>query len=150
MTRAISLRRSSATRTLPPASENLIAFDSRFQMICCMRVGSPATTARSAIAARRGECLSCRPASRTVSSALSMTPSQFDRLVAERQLSGDDFGEVEQVVDQRRLRLARRADRAAGRCASCRASSPPRVNMRDQPRIAVSGVRSSCDSVARN
>jgi hypothetical protein len=33
--------RDSVTATRPPRGVNLIAFDSRFQMTCCRRLGSP-------------------------------------------------------------------------------------------------------------
>src|ERR1051326_2227811 len=50
---ACSQLRVTSTRTVLPAGENLIAFDSRFHAICCRRVASPVTTAGCARSSTR-------------------------------------------------------------------------------------------------
>ena len=86
-------------------------------------------------------------AGRTVSTAASTTDDEVHRLHVEAELAGDDARHVEHVVDQPRLRLRVALDRLerAGR-VSLVAGCPVR-SIRVQPRIALSGVRSSCESV---
>ena len=67
----------------------------------------------------------------------------------EPQLAADDPRHVEQIVDQPRLhaRAARDGlDRCSGRCSS----NLPVSRICAQPLIAVSGVRSSCETVITN
>ena len=137
-------------RDRPPASLNLTAFDSRFQTTCCSRSASPSSDGR----------LEVMRTSSSIALGVGGRPHRVERRVddgardrprpeLEAQLPGDDARHVEDVVDQLRLQLGvaldhfERAPRGGG-------SSVPSRSIRLQPRIALSGVRSSCESVARN
>ena len=71
----------------------------------------------------------------------------FPRLIS--MWAGLDLREVEDGIDQREQVLTACQDLSGSRTASPR---PPerRITMRVKPMIALSGVRSSCDMLARN
>ena len=74
----------------------------------------------------------------------------IERLHVEAQLAGHDPAHVEQVLDELGLRRARCARSTRGpRAVRLGAAAVTRSSCA-QPRMAFSGVRSSCDSVARN
>ena len=142
--------RSSTTCTLPPLGVNLIAFDSRFQTTCCRRSGRR----RSGRPAGRGTVASrmsfASADGRTVSIAASMNDARVDRLDVEAHLARGDPAHVEQVVDELGLHARVALDGLEAASVVRRGPSAPRRRTCDQPRIALSGVRSSCESVARN
>ena len=133
----------------PPAvGVNLMAFDSRFQTICCSTVGIAA--------------IGPTPSSIVLDADLfgvGGRPHRLDRLAQDigqvhgpnlqPQVSADDARHVEQVVDQLGCARAFRsiACMAAARCSS---RTVPVASIRAHPWMAVSGVRSSCDTVIRN
>ena len=142
--------RSSSTCTLPPFGVNLIALDSRFQTTCCSRLGSPEIGPARGSSSFSSRMPLASAAGRTVSTAASMNATRLDRLHVEPHLAGDDAAHVEQVFDQLRLHAGVALDRLEALAADRRRRCVPRRSTCDQPRIALSGVRSSCDSVARN
>ena len=76
---------------------------------------------------------------------------QVDPLHVQPHLAGDDAAHVQQVLDDLRLRAGVALDDLAGPRPDRPASSRRRcARICDQPRIALSGVRSSWLSVARN
>ena len=86
----------------------------------------------------------------TTSSAPRTTSLEIDGGALEPQLARHDAGHVEQFVDELRLPLGAVVDRLAGALALPSVSSRPLRSMSAQPRMALSGVRSSCDTMARN
>ena len=90
-----------------------------------------------------------RPAT-TTSIAVSATVAEIDRLHLEPQLAAHDPRHVEHVVDQAGLRDGVAVDdlRARASASPDRPGAPSRILV--QPSTALSGVRISCDSVARN
>ena len=83
----------------------------------------------------------------TVSRAAPTTAARVHRPHVQLQLAGHDAGDVEQVVDQLRLRRVLRSTNSSPRASRRGSSRPPRIR-RVQPSIAFSGVRSSCERVA--
>ena len=83
---------------------NLIAFESRFQTTCCSRSGSPRTTKRPGVdVGLDADALGiCRRPQRLDAGAHER--HQIDVADLEPQLAGDRLRDVEQVVDQTRLR----------------------------------------------
>ena len=82
--------------------------------------------------------------------AASTTATGSTRLHVESQLAGDDAGDVEQVLDELRLGVGVALDDLQRPLGRRRVEDARSRSMRAQPRIAFSGVRSSCESVARN
>ena len=136
--------------TRPPRGVNLIAFMSRFQITCCNLLGSPLTrqlASSSSVsigipfasaAGRSASIAAC-----TIGATLSGRTSSWRLPVMMRETS-------------RRSSMSRACERAlrsiissARSRFSVRSTSPLRISVA-QPRIEVSGVRSSCESVARN
>ena len=72
----------------------------------------------------------------------------WSRLQAES--AGDDAGHIENVVNQPRLGLRRSVRITSTACCIWAFESVPRTSMCAHPRIAVKGVRNSCEIVARN
>ena len=118
-------------------------------MTCCSRSGSPTTRAaagssRAVSAIRFGVCRGSDGVERGVDQR-----RHVERPDLEVELAGDDARAVEDVLDEPDLgawRCARWCRRRAG-TRSGRAA--PDCSMRAQPRIALSGVRSSCEAVDR-
>ena len=135
----------------PPRGVNLTAFESRFQTTCCRRSASP----HHAGQARRR----CRSSS-VMPFALGGRPHhverrvddlrQVDRPDLEPQLAGDDARHVEHVLDELRLRLGVALDGSRARAPCSAGSTFAERSTRAQPSMALSGVRSSCETVARN
>ena len=126
--------RDSRSRRVPPSGVNLIAFDSRFQTICCSRSGS----------ARIGRRRRIEVASRTLMRLAAIAgPTRFDRAAqdvgdvdrprVEPQLAADRARDVEQVVDQPRLRLGVALDGGDRARLLLAASSSFVPSMRAQP-----------------
>ncbi len=143
--------RSSSTdkATCPPAGVNLIAFDSRFQITCCSRDGSPRNPA-----GRVGIDVSIWI---PLASALGRTASTAARAIVPISIG---------CVSSRSLPvMMRETSRMSSISTACAlalrsmvssalrdfsAERFPERNIPVQPTIAASGVRSSCDRVARN
>ncbi len=90
--------------------------------------------------------------SRTSVSACRAAPGQVEARELELHAPGLDLRQVEDVVDQREQVLARGRGCPAG-TPSCLAFSSPNmrsVSTSEKPMMALSGVRSSCDMLARN
>jgi hypothetical protein len=143
------LMRSSLTCTRPPRGVNLMAFDSRFHTTCWSLTGSPATVTTPVSITLRSVTPFASAAGRTASTAASMK----------------EFGSTGRTSMRSLPVMARDTSRRSSMsCACARAlrsmvskarpalppSSCPMRSMCAQPRIAVSGVRSSCETVARN
>ncbi len=75
---------------------------------------------------------------------------QVDRALVDLELAGHDARDVEQIVDELRLHARVALDAGQGAEAASSPLSRPERSISTQPSIAVSGVRSSCESVARN
>ena len=147
--RARVSKRSSVTSTWPPGGVNFTAFDTRLVITCCNRSGSPRTgtrvsgsevVSRTPLAAAAGRM---RPTAASTDSATSVGP---------------------RVTRHSPETIRETSSRSSISCACVRAlcsiapsatavlsvpSSPVR-SMLDHARIGVSGVRSSCETVARN
>ena len=141
--------RSSRTCTLPSLGVNLMAFDSRFQITCWSRSGSPkiGPAAGSRKLSRRMSLASA--AGRTVSMAASMIDNGSTGCTSRRSLPDGDAAHVEQVFDQLGLHPRVALD-GLETLDVVRVVAAPRRRTCAQPRMAFSGVRSSCESVARN
>ena len=97
--------------TCPPAGVNLIAFDSRFQITCCRREGSPRNPAGSVADRHLERGFPWRRRSAGPPRPPRAPRAEIDRLGLETQLAGDDARDVEDVLDQHRLRLGVALDR---------------------------------------
>ena len=90
--------------------------------------------------------------SRTSASVWPMTLCEVDIGRIELHAAGLDLRQVEDVVDEREQvasRVARCLRRTRPACRSCRRTGAP-ISTSEKPMIAFSGVRSSCDMLARN
>ena len=89
---------------------------------------------------------------RSMSRTSPTTGASVDRLGAELHLAGLDLGQVEHVVDE--LQQVARAGEDVAQVLLVRGESPgptlPSCISSAKPMIAFSGVRSSCDMLARN
>ena len=94
----------SVTSTRPPAGVNFTAFESRFQITCWRRAGSPAT-----IAAPRSEAhgdvdaLGLRLLTHCLDD-VARDRTQIDRLNLQLQLARDDLADVQEIRNQLRLK----------------------------------------------
>ena len=119
-------------------------------MTCCSRPGSP-ETAPAAASRRFSSRMPLASASgRTVSIADSMKAAGVNRPDVETHLAGGDAAHVEQILDELGLRARVALDRLEPRAQLGLACGARRRKTCDQPRIAVSGVRSSWERFARN
>ena len=136
--------------TRPPASVNFTAFESRFQMICCTRSASPIIQGAATSKCFLSSTPRAAAAGATTSIAASAIAREIDRLQLEPQLAAHDPRHVEHVVDQAGLGDGVAIDDLAAPASSIAGSTwrPSRILV--QPSTALSGVRISCDSVARN
>ena len=147
--RAPPLARSTPTSTRPPVSVNFTALLTRFQTTCCMRSGSAATRGTSAagwktISIDLASAVGRAPSSavRTTSARSTLRRSSRMRPVTTRDMSSRS--EISAIWARQLRSITVRA---------CRVRSPsrrPACSMRIQPKIELSGVRSSWESVARN
>ena len=98
----------------PPRGVNFTAFESRFQITCWMRVGSATITPRvGASDSRDGDVLRVRGRVHRLDRVHDHA-RDLDRLRREAQLAGDDARDVEDVVDEPRLKLRAAGDRRDG------------------------------------
>ena len=136
------------TVTRPPAGVNFSAFERMFLNTCCNRLTSAFTTT--------GWCFSMTCRTTCFCVARSKYASTADRITWPRSAVVRSKTTVPRAsrVSSRRSSTslvcnnALRSMTSAAR--STRAGSLPIFNMRAHPRIGVSGVRSSCESTARN
>ena len=142
-------RRRSRTRTRPPFGANLSALERRFQTTCCRRSASPEiAVAPGSRSCSRRTSRACA-AGPTVSRAAFTTSARLIGLTARRSLPA-------MIRDTSRMSemswfwmfAFRSIVSTARRVVS--GSSFPERSMCAHPTIAWSGVRSSCDRVARN
>ena len=139
-----------ATRTCPPAGVNLIALERRFHITCCSRSPSAAMRPGRRVevgvdADRLGVGGGAHRVDRRLDDA-----HRVDLGDAQAQLAGDDARDVEQVLDQLGLQRGVAVDGLERARRVCASRGARRASRRVQPTMALSGVRSSCDSVARN
>ena len=99
--------RSRVICTRPPFGVNLTAFESRFHTTCWRRAGSPAIRPVSVSSTVCSRIPFASAAGRTISIAWSDHRAEINGPYLEPQLAGDDPRDVEQVVDELRLRAAR-------------------------------------------
>ena len=140
---------STCTRILPPGSVNFTAFTSRFQNTCCRRSASPVTRMGPEGASWCRRTSRAEAAGVTASTASRTTPTTSIGCASSRSRP-----------PPRRLRssrssincVCRRALRAMVASPDCSASAVrgPDWRICAHPRMALSGVRSSCDTVPRN
>ena len=138
----------------PPRSVNLIAFDSRLRRICRSRMSSVSMVSGSAVArapiVKLEVLLLGHVAERAldvVAKAPTAAPASVDHHRARL-----DLGQIEDLVDQREQVGARLVDVSARSASACRSGSRRRcpTSWRDRISRLLSGVRSSCDMLARN
>ena len=139
------------TSMRPPSGVNLTAFDSRFHsdLLQPRRIGEHVdvrtcqrvSTRRMPLASAAGRMLLERGLERR---------HQRQRLELELQLAGRHPRHVDEIVDELRLGLGVAIDQLRARAAACASLRWSASSIRVQPRMTLSGVRSSCDSVARN
>ena len=96
-----------------PASVNLTAFDSRLSTIWRSRPSSPTIARGRSVgrSRRRARCRFAAAVGARTSSAPSMHGARSNGCALEVDLAGLDLREVEDVVDDRQQRVARRPDR---------------------------------------
>ena len=145
----VSRMRSSRTSTRPPRSENLMAFESRFHTTWVRRCASPyssqanggtesaSSTSRSAASRRTASIAACTASTNSMREGLSASLPAAMR------------------ASSRKSSTRRFCARALCRMIwmpSCMRSGSTRPERRSsaQPTIALKGVRSSCETVARN
>ena len=151
LTRASTLEpaRCRSTSTRPPRGVNLIAFESRFQITCCNRSASPRTRPAAGSMSRASVIAFASAAAVSESVAASTTgPSS-----RERQSSCSLPVTMRETSSRSSTRRAwARAFRSTASMARAAASGSRafRRNIQSQEIIALSGVRSSCESVERN
>ena len=139
----------SRTSTRPPVGVNLMAFESRFQATCCSRPGSPATSRRA-------------PRTRWLDRDLPRgrrRPHRLDGRLEDRaeidgpdvqpELPAHDPRHVEQVVHDLGLGAGAALDGLDRARHRSRVELPAAEQARP-PSTELSGVRSSCESVAMN
>ncbi len=147
---AASSRRVRETSTCPPDGVNLIALDRRLQTTCCSRAKSPRTMPVP-LASSSGTSFSpfvCAAGS-IVSSAASTT-RRGSTLTSSRDTFPVTIRDASSKSSIRRF-CARALRSIVSRARVCVTSSRRRVRRSViHPKIAFSGVRSSCDIVARN
>ena len=126
------------TPTVPPRGVNLIAFESRFQITCWSRSGSPQTAAEPSTRSRRR---ARRPSPPPPAARPRARPRRRRRaqigFELEPQLAGDDARDVEDVLDELGLRPRVALD-GLERPAERRRLRPRRS--RSMPRPAEDGV----------
>ena len=149
MRRARDSRRSTVTCTSPPRGVNFTALESRFETICCSRSGSP----RMGTATSGSETSSLTPLAsaggRITSTAASIAGASSTGRSARRHSPETirDTSRRSSISWACALALCSMAARAAVLLSE--RSSPVR-SMFDHATIGVSGVLSSCETVARN
>jgi hypothetical protein len=147
-TSTCELTRSRRTWILPPLLVNFTAFDSRFHITCCRRSGSPAMGAADgsstvstrtpfASAASVMTSMACRTTSGN-STACTFRRSLPDTM---REMSSTSSTICVKDVAFRSI-VSMLLSRFSG-------GTMPERRMRAYPRIALSGVRSSCERLAR-
>ncbi len=145
-----SPRHVSVTSMRPFLLVNFTELVSRFHTICCSRSGSP----------KIGPTLASRS---TRDLDLFRFGGRFHRIHrrldhagqlhaahVEAQVPGHDAGHVEQVFDELRLRARVPLRPLRARASRCESFRLPLRSSLTQPKIALSGVRSSCETVATN
>ncbi len=91
------------TSTRPPLGVNLIALESRFHTTCWSRVGSPASCGTGPMSADELDALGLGREPDGVERGL-RDGGHVDGAHLDLELSGDDPGDVEQILDELRLR----------------------------------------------
>ena len=151
--RSRSIRSAAENHAEPPASVNLMALDSRFfedllQPLRSVRAGEGSRRRRSTLESRAPWR---PPAARTCAARRSPARRARTGSTAHLQLAGLDLGQVQDVVDEGQQLLARRVDDLRRtRSARGEVAVPFSARMRDRIMTLLSGVRSSCDMLARN
>ena len=132
----------------PPGGVNLTAFDSRFTRPAAARTASPVIRKSPAATSAMRFTLLAVATGRRDSRAASQRWRSGD-LAIEAEVSRRNPRDVEEILDELRLEARVAADDFERLGAPLLVTAPCR-SMLVHPRIAFSGVRSSCDSVARN
>ena len=140
-------RRATSISTLEPGGDTRSAFSTRFASIWCTRSGS-VRDRRGAVAATRS--MSGRSRARTGAAPRATSDATVARSTS--------TGRTENSPASRRARSSRSCTSRSRRCDSRTITAPASPGLRvvpsesasPYPRIAVSGVRSSCDTYSRN
>ncbi len=143
------LIRSDLICTRPPRGVNLIAFDSKFQTTCWSLTGSPGIEIAPVSITFWTRTPFASAAGLTASTAASMNVFGSDGRTSMRNLPVMIRETSSRSSTSCACALALRSivSRAFAVCSS---ESWPRRSIRAHPRIALNGVRSSCEMVARN
>ncbi|MNC85045.1 hypothetical protein D3C83_06170 [compost metagenome] len=138
----------SRTSIRPPSGVNLQAFDRMFHTTCCKRSASPLTTGPSSTSRLSATPLAAA-AGRTASAASATTRASdtgcrcsVARPPIMREMSRTSAINCAWALALRSMMARMSSTRFASKRA-CR-------SIETQPRMALSGVRSSCDTIARN
>ena len=142
-------RRSTVTSTLPPRGVNLMAFVKRFHATCWRRSASPWISPESGSRCRASAMPLFFAAGRTPSIAAASTAWRSTGFSSTR-----SFPEVMRETSRMSSMSCVCACALRSMVSSARpsdeGSTAPVRSIRVQPRMALSGVRSSCETVARN
>ena len=147
--RAIDPLRSRPTCTFACGSLNLIAFESRFQTTCCSRAGSASTGPASGSTATSSSILfmSARPWTASIAASRTTTGSTGRRSTWSLPVTMRDTSSRSSISCARSFVFRSITSRP---CAARAEASAPTRRSRAHPSMAVSGVRSSCETIARN
>ena len=139
---------STVTVTVPLSGVNLIALDRRFQITCCRRSGSPCIGARGSaliwslmLFAPAAGCTAASAASTTAATSIDRSVSRSLPVMMRETSSRSSMSWATDLALRSIVSSAR--SRRSG-------SRSPRRSHQVHPTSALSGVRSSWDSVARN
>ena len=148
--RTLAPSRRSRASTRPPRSVNFTAFDSRFQTTCCSRSASPLTGGSVGVERRRRWRSAWRPRRARRRRWRPARPrSSDDRVDLQPQLAADDRAPCRAGPRPAAAATVALRSMTSSACARDRTDGCVR-RIRVQPITAFSGVRISCDSVARN
>ena len=138
------------TSTEPPAGVNFTAFESRLKITCLMRRSSPATTSTSAF----GASVTCTPSrvarSRTIATPRSSAPCNENGASSSSTCPASTLERSStSLMSESRWFPEDRMSSRYSACFSFTSPAMPSRNTCEKPMIAFSGVRSSCDMLAR-
>ena len=134
---------------MPPRGVNLIALLTRFHTTCCSRSGSPSTSiasspARSPVFTPRASAVGCKPSTTLAASVRTSTSLIRSRTLPEMIRETSSRSSM-----SRACAWALRSMVSSPSRNSCGFSGPSRSRL-VQPTMALSGVRSSCETTSRN
>ena len=141
--------RRSEIKTWPSPDVNFTAFESRFQITCCKRAASPWTAVTEGSSESVSETPRALAAGRTTSIAAEIKTSRSTGCTSSFSLPPAIRETSTRSSISWDCALALRST-VSSACVEVSPSSRPLRNIVSQPSMAVSGVRNSCERVARN